>query len=98
LTTNLDKKSVCLVCKEMAFVTTPLLYRNMVIHTDCLNEDLESTLLDPGAHRGLIHTRTLRVNTEYSDEYFDRLERNAIITALCALLKAIPENALTRFE
>lgn len=96
---NRDKKSICLVCKEMATVGTPLLYRNMVIHSDRLIEGLESfepTTLDPRTHRGLAHIRTLRINTEQSDEDLD--ERDEIIEALDNLLGAIPENAITRFE
>ena len=77
---------------------TPLLYANMVVHTDRLNKDFKSTLLDPGNHRGLAHIRTLRVNTEHVDEEFDYFEEGDITSAICSLLAAIPENALSRFE
>jgi len=95
---NRDKKSICLVCKEMAIVGTPLLYRHVVIDEQ-LNKDLESTLSSPEAHHGLIHIRTLRINTRRFDDCdFDGHERSPVITAIYSLLRAIPEDALTRFE
>jgi len=81
-------------------VGIPLLYTNMVVHSDRLNKDLMSTLSVPGRHHGLAHVRTIRIDSEYScyGQDYDRPGTSVITTALCSLLRAIPEHALTRFE
>lgn len=91
---------MCLVCKEMAVVGTPLLYRNMVVHTDRLNQDLISAISVPGRHLGCAHVRTLRIESKYSSygQDFDDPEKSVTTAALCRLLVAIPEHVLTRFE
>jgi hypothetical protein len=95
---NRDKKSMCLVCKEMAVVVTPLLYANMVVHADHLNDDLLSTLSSPERHNGLPHIRTLRIEDGRSWEDHNDPDTSDFTAALCSLLRAIPENALSRFE
>jgi hypothetical protein len=76
---NRDKKSICLVCKELAIVGTPLLYTDMVVYADHLNEDLVSTLSVPGRHHGLAHIRTLRVATEYNrPDYYNTGQMSAL--------------------
>ena len=77
---------------------TPLLYTNMVVHVDRLN-DLVTPLSRPGDHRGLIHIRRVRVDTKYSDNgYHDEPKMIQKVLDLCSLLSATPANALARFE
>ena len=81
-------------------VGTPLLYRNMVVHTDRLNQDLISAISVPGRHLGLAHVRTLLVDSDY-DLYgpdYKHPDISESTLALCTLLEAIPEDALTGFE
>lgn len=97
LTTNADKKNVCLTCKEMQVLVTPLLYKNIEIDVERLREDLFPTLKE--GHPGLAQARTLRIVTEDPAEY-------AVLAGMtlqqaenvCRLLHAIPRHALTRFE
>jgi hypothetical protein len=92
---NRDKKSICLVCKEMAIVNTPLLYTNMVVNADRLNEDLVPTQSVQLGHHGLHHVRTLSF-AKGSDRLQDFTPDE--ISSICSLLRAIPENALEYFE
>jgi hypothetical protein len=59
LTTNRDKKSACLTCKQMQLLATSLLYRHMEVATHCLKDPFEGVL--SGEHPGLKHVRTLRI-------------------------------------
>lgn len=97
---NRDKKSICLVCKEMAIVGTPLLYANMVVHADRLNSELMSTVSASGTHYGLSHVRALRVESDYDlfGPDFKHPDISESTLALCTLLEAMPKNALTRFQ
>lgn len=79
---------------------TPLLYQNMVVHSDRLNSELMSTMSAPGTHYGLAHVRTLLVDSDY-DLYgpdYKHPDISESTLALCTLLEAIPEDALTGFE
>jgi len=84
----------------MAFVGNPLLYVNMVVHTDRLNEDLVSAISVPARHQGLCQVRTLRIESEYSryGQNYDYFDRSESTLSLCSLLRVMSRNALTRFE
>jgi hypothetical protein len=80
----------------MEFVGTPLLYENMSLSQYRLHK-LVSTLSVSGPHRGLAHVRNLSIEVKLSWTVIDH--DNAEYTLdLCGLLRAIPRNALTRFE
>jgi hypothetical protein len=97
LTRNRDKKRLNLVCKEFAFVCTPLLYRHMAISIKTLNDDLAPMLSRPETHSGLMHVRILSIGGgvnrtgNYEIPPHDR-------SALRHLLSAIPEKVLTKFR
>lgn len=58
MSTNRDKKSVCLACKDLKSVMTPLLYKDMSIR---LHEDGKSGLSPHESdHAGLEKIRSLR--------------------------------------
>ena len=106
LTTNADKKNVCLACKEMQTVVTPMLYKHMEISDRHLaGVDFRNTL-KPG-HPGLPHARTLCIRSSI-DNRDGRLRggfgSNLLVNAnyevdtICRLMFAIPKNSLTRFE
>jgi len=59
-----DLKNLCLVCKEMQDVATPVLYKDMVVNVDKLNDDFQQVIKTAKDHRGLPHVRTLRVTRD----------------------------------
>lgn len=89
-----DLKNLCLVCKEMRDVGTPLLYKDMVVSADRLNSDFQQVIKTTKDHSGLPHVRTLRVT---SDPMRDPLSF-ARYKAVSQLLSAMPTNTLTRFQ
>lgn len=94
---NCDKKSICLVCKEMAVVGIPLLYANMAVSIEALQESFASTLVEPETHHGLAHIRTLCIGG--GNNGVERFHPSACdISILCHLISAIPENSLTHFR
>ena len=96
VTSNEDKKSLCLANKALQRLVTPLLYKDMVTSPKKLSEVFEKTLM--AKHPGMAHVRTIRVNARtltlderlrFSSEKIFRLLR---------LVSAIPRDKLTRFE
>jgi hypothetical protein len=101
LSTDTDKKNACLVCKEMQALITPLLYKDMEIFADRLDEAFSTTL--QGGHSGLSRVRTLCVmpGPEPEPSSFPVMwhnRRKLQVQVICRLLNAIPRNSLTRFE
>lgn len=94
LSLKADLKNLCLVCKEMHDVGTPLLYKNMVLSVDKLNSDFQQVIKTRKDHSGLPHVRTLRVT---SDPMRDTLSF-ARYRAVSQLLSAMPTDTLTRFQ
>jgi len=94
---NRDKKSLCLVCRELCIVGTPLLYKHMAVPIEALNDNFASTLSQPENHRGLSHVRTLCIGGgTNAAQRFHPSARD--ISVLCCLLSAIPQNILARFR
>jgi hypothetical protein len=91
LSTNADKKSICLVCKELQAVSTPLLYKYMEVFDDRLDSTLLRTF-KPG-HHGLPHVRTLDIRNS------GRVApEKMLVEMICRLLFELPRNSLSRFE
>jgi hypothetical protein len=100
LTTNRDKKSACLTCKQMQLLVTPLLYRHMEIGGDDLVDDdfrwsLTRETRGTREHPGLKHVRTLRI-VDRGGCHFRGFCGS--IGVICHLLNTIPEHTLTGFE
>lgn len=89
-----DLKNLCLVCKEMRDVGTPLLYKDMVVNVDKLSSDFQQVIKTTKDHSGLPHVRTLCVT---SDTMRDPLSFSRY-KAVSQLLSAIPPDTLTRFQ
>jgi len=94
LTTNSDKKSVCLVCKELQGLVTPLLYRHMVVASRFVHDRYEEVFT--ASHSGLAHVKTLHVIKLESDDILRTWEE--LKTALTHILRKIPENTLKRLD
>lgn len=96
LSTNADKKSACLACKQMQILVTPLLYRDMEIFANRLDETLLATLKED--HPGLPQVRTLRIRSlgllPLGSMWSDDMQMKIILR----LLHTIPKHFLTRFE
>jgi hypothetical protein len=93
LTTNRDKKSACLTCKQMQLLATPLLYRHMEIGHHCLNDPFEANMSKE--HPGLKHVRSLRITTRSHRPHVGERKGSR---AICRLLVNIPKHALTQLE
>lgn len=52
---KVDLRNLCLVCKEMRDVGTPLLYRDMVVNVDKLSSDFQQVIKTTKDHSGLPH-------------------------------------------
>lgn len=79
----------------MQVLMTPLLYKDMEIDVERLDQDLFATLEED--HLGLPHVQTLRISMEdgaHADEGMSDLQAHVV----CRLLNAIPRNSLTRIE
>jgi hypothetical protein len=78
---------------ELQALVTPLLYKNMELSVECLDEVFSSTL--KASHAGLLHVQTLCIRTP--NRFWDDIcDVEAAI--LCRLLFTIPTNSLTMFE
>lgn len=93
LVLKLDQRNLCLVCKKLYDVGTPLLYKDMVIPCNIYN-DFERTITTGKGHPGLPHVRTLRFGTDgdYNIMYNHLYER------LYILLLAIPKDTITQLQ
>jgi hypothetical protein len=91
-----DLKNLCLVCKEMRDVGTPILFKDMVLHVDKLSSDFRQVTktTKTEAHRGLPHVRTLRVVSKNSGDFVSSRRYKM----LCQLIAIMPRDILTRFE
>jgi len=89
-----DLKNLCLVCKEMRDVGTPLLYKDMVVNVDKMNSDFQQVIKTTKDHSGLPHVRTLRVTR---DDMRDP-PPFARYRAVSQLLSAMPRDTLTHFQ
>jgi hypothetical protein len=99
LTTNADKKNVCLTCKQMQTLMTPLLYRNMDVFAERLDQGFSTTLNED--HPGLSHVRSLRIRSLEPRQFgsTSRYDENQLQTKIiCRLLHTVPKHFLTRFE
>jgi predicted thioesterase len=94
LTTNEDKKSVCLVCKQMQTIATPYLYRNMEIACKFLGQRYLDRITK--ARYGLQSVRTLRIVHSWTMKSSISNKRR-VSNAIWSLLSAIPKNSLTQF-
>lgn len=92
-----DLKNLCLVCREMRDVGTPLLYKDMVVNVDKLSSDFQQVIRTTKDHRGLPHVRTLRVTSDTDHNMREPLGF-ARYKAVSQLLSAIPTDTLTRFQ
>jgi hypothetical protein len=89
-----DLKNLCLVCKEMRDVGTPLLYKDMVVNVNKLSGDFQQVIKTTKDHSGLPHIRTLRVTSDTMREPLGFARYKAV----SQLLSAIPPDTLTRFQ
>jgi len=96
LTSNEDKKSLCLANKALQQLVTPLLFKDMVISPKKLSEAFERTLT--AKHPGMAHVRTIRVDTRTSTLDKRLKFDNSKVSRLLRLVWAIPRDRLTRFE
>lgn len=89
-------KNLCLVCKEIRDVATPMLYRDMVLHVDKLNSDFRQVIKSAKTkdHRGLPHIRKIHVVSKNSDVFVSSRRYKM----LCQLIAVLPRHVLTRFE
>jgi hypothetical protein len=96
LTSNIDKKSLCLTCRGMRSLVTPSLYTHMEVSVERLDSTLLNTLV--ANHPGLPHVRTLCIKPSklYEHEFHDIRETHVKI--LCRLLFALPKDSLRRLE
>jgi hypothetical protein len=96
VTSNEDKKNLCLACKALNLLVTPFLYKDMVIGTSRLTSDFAITLLP--THPGLPHVRTLHIRQGFNSlsHIFGISQARAAI--LDRLISTIPQHALTRFQ
>jgi hypothetical protein len=86
LTSKADLKSLCLTCKTLGAIATPLLYRNMVISTvDALRPD-KGVVLNP---ENMKHVRRLELIQNWPSSW--------VIAPLSDLLQAIPSHQLEYF-
>jgi hypothetical protein len=72
---------------------TPLLYKNMELSAERLDQAFSSTLKE--SHAGLAYVRTLCVTTH--NRFHDDID-DLKASMLCRLLFTIPRDSLTRFE
>jgi hypothetical protein len=93
LTTNSDKKSACLTCKQMQLLVTPSFYRHIAIAGKRLDSNFKKTIKKE--HTGLKHIRTLRITFPLPSSVE---EEEKAFSALCRLLVTIPEHSLTSLE
>jgi hypothetical protein len=97
LTTNRDKKSACLTCKQMQLLATPLLYRHMEVSSQCLDTRFKESISK--RHPGLKHIRTLRI-LALRDTFTigPHIAGKGAASAIRRLFATIPEHSLTHFE
>jgi hypothetical protein len=88
-----DLKNLCLVCKEMRDVATPMLYKDMVVAVKKLDKNFR-TLITAEDHRGLPHVRTLAVVSRGWGERMSTPDHEILFSLLCAL----PRDLLTHFQ
>jgi hypothetical protein len=94
LVLKLDQKNLCLVCRELRDVGTPILYNEMVFSVKKIRSSFPQVIAATENHSGLPHVRTLRVAGKGWGELMDS---NRYIL-LCQLLSAIPKDTLTSFR
>lgn len=93
LSTNSDKKSACLTCKQWQSLATPSLYEHIEIAGERLDSRFKKNFNTE--HTGLKYIRTLRI--KHPLPTFVSAEVKAI-SALCRLLVAMPKHSLTSLE
>ena len=87
-----DQKNLCLVCKEIRDLATPILYRDMVIHVNKLSRDFQRVISKD--HRGLPHVRTLLVvNRGWEERMWSPTDE-----ILLELLSALPRDLLIHVQ
>jgi hypothetical protein len=94
LTTNEDKKNVCLVCKQLQTIATSCLYRDMEIVCKFLGQHYLDRIKK--ARPGMRSVRTLRIVRPWTMGS-SIPNKKKLLNAICSLLSAIPKNSLTRF-
>jgi hypothetical protein len=96
VSSNEDKKNLCLACKALNLLVTPLLYKDMAVGVSRLSPAFAGTLTV--AHPGIPHVRTLQIRSgSNSLDHILGLSHVNVAT-LIQLVSIIPQNALTRFQ
>ena len=94
LVLKLDQKNLCLVCRELRDVGTPILYNDMVFSVKKIHSSFPQVIAATEDHGGLPHVRTLRV----AGRGWGELMNSNRYVLLCQLLSAIPKDSLTSFR
>jgi hypothetical protein len=89
-----DLKNLCLVCKEMRDVGTPVLYKDMVVHVNKLDKYFQQVIKTTKSHHGLPHVRSLLI----IDWGWENRMFSGDCEILFQLLSTLPRDSLNHFQ